>query len=107
MNFKDWYATCSRGNDDFEMNIPVVIIESPEHYKDVVQELSRLGFGCGNDFSKYATPEVPVTRVDIWYDDFYNSWLAPCEVLEGMFIFTVEELRAADARPEFLVGYIP
>lgn len=104
MNFKEWYDNCVRNNNQFESCMPNILVLSKEHYKQVVSELTRLGFGCGNDFSKYATPEVPVTFVDIWYDDFYNSHLAPYKNDDGDFLVTLEELVATEAREEFVRG---
>lgn len=99
MNFKAWYAQAIRGDNDFA--IPYIIIKNEEHYKMVISQLERLGFGAGNDFSNHG---VPVTVVDIWYCDFWNSHIMKVDqfkIRDCDFEATLEELVELDKRGDF------
>lgn len=96
MSFKEWYAQAVRGDDNFD--VPYILIKNEDHYKMVINQLERLGFGAGNDFSNYG---VPVTVVDIWYCDFWNSHIVQVDKFKtrgGDFEFKLEELVALDKR---------
>lgn len=96
MSFKAWYAQAVRGDNNFA--IPYIIIKNEEHYKMVIEQLERLGFGDGNNFSGYG---VPVTIVDIWYCDFWNSHIMKVdqyEIRDMDFEVKLEELVALDKR---------
>lgn len=99
MKFKDWYLAAKRDNDDFVT--PYIKIKDSTHYKLVIENLKRLGFLDGNDFSGY---DHPVTVVDIWYDDFWNSHIMPINhftTQEGDFEFTIDELIDINKRDNF------
>ena len=99
MKFNEWYKDAKRDNDDFVT--PFIKINGQDHYELVIQNLQRLGFLDGNDFSKY---DHPVTVVDIWYDDFWNSHIMPFgefSTQDGDFEFTLNELIDTEAREGF------
>lgn len=98
MNFKEWYGSTTYGAEDVEgATMPVIRIHGEGHLKRVRTELHRLGFDSGNDFSKYGK----VTHLDIWYSEFYNTFLSPLEDMEDYFEFTLEELLEVERREGF------
>ena len=97
MNFKEWYESIERGDDNAPY--PYIIVKGENHYKQVISNLERLGFFAGNDFSKYG---VPVTYVDIWYSDFWNSHISELESKEYYFEFTLDDLLGLNRKGELV-----
>lgn len=98
MKFKEWYSKAVRGDDnnDFE-GVPKIVIKNMDHYKLVIDNLERLGFGEGNNFSKHGD----ISNVEIWYSDFWNSFIVPSKPNEKDILFTLEELVELDRREDF------
>lgn len=100
MNFKDWYSTADRNYRGDDFIIPYITIKDEVHYGKVIEHLTRLGFLDGNDFSKYG---IPVTTVDIWYNDFWNSHIAEMKYEEPdlEFEFLLEDIENLPKRVGF------
>lgn len=98
MNFKSWYSTISRDMHDDDFTIPYITIKNGDHYEIVIENLERLGFLDGNDFSKYG---VPVTYVDIWYNDFWNSHISEKNSCVNEFEFSLEDIISLPRRDDF------
>lgn len=98
MKFKVWYSQAVRGDDnnDFE-GVPKIVIIGKDHYEKVIFELERLGFGEGNNFSKHGE----ISNVEIWYSDFWNSFIVPSKPNEKDILFTLDELVDLDRREDF------